>query len=89
MATHHLKLWPVWYEQVITGVKPFEYRLNDRNYKVGDFLHLHEFRPLSQEYTGRECRALVTCMLTHYEIRALPYGYVILGLRLPVEVVSE
>jgi len=36
MRTHELKCWPEYYEQVASGRKSFEIRVNDRDYQVGD-----------------------------------------------------
>jgi hypothetical protein len=47
--THELKTWPEFFEEVRNGNKPFEYRLNDRDYKVGDVLHLREWVPPTDE----------------------------------------
>ena len=79
MSTEHdLKTWPEYYQEVASGAKPFEYRLNDRDYKVDDVLHLREWVPalvdeehalgLSTEiragyYTGRSLRKRVTYIL--------------------------
>ena len=50
---HELKIWPEYFEAKIKGVKPWEYRLNDRNFQVGDRLDLKEYDPIKNEYTGR------------------------------------
>lgn len=41
--THHLKILPEYFEEVIAGKKPFEIRFNDRNFKVGDRVELREY----------------------------------------------
>lgn len=40
---HHLKIKQEYYEAVISGRKPFEIRNNDRNFHIGDLVHLEEF----------------------------------------------
>ena len=39
---HYVKILPEYYIAVEKGIKTFEIRFNDRNYKVGDILHLQE-----------------------------------------------
>jgi hypothetical protein len=77
MTEHDLKTWPEYYDDVAQGNKPFEYRLNDRNYAVGDVLHLREWvPPVADEeasgydanstggyYTGRSLRKRITYVL--------------------------
>ena len=41
--THHVKITPIHYEEIASGRKNFEIRLNDRDYKVGDIVELQEF----------------------------------------------
>lgn len=42
---HALKCWPRYFNDIASGKKTFEIRLNDRNFKVGDHLVLLEFDP--------------------------------------------
>lgn len=44
-ATHFLKSWPASFEQVAGGKKPFELRLDDRGFAVGDAVVLCEWDP--------------------------------------------
>jgi len=53
-ACHHLKTWPAFFRAIETGLKHFEARLNDRDFKSGDVLHIQEWNPETKEYTGRE-----------------------------------
>ena len=41
--THHLKTKPEYFQAVINGKKPFEIRLNDRDFKQGDRVILEEY----------------------------------------------
>ena len=41
---HDLKCLQPYFADVRNGVKDFEVRLNDRNFQVGDTIHLHEIR---------------------------------------------
>lgn len=58
---HELKCWPVYFKPVLDGTKPFEIRENDRDFKVGDVLHLREWDYGGRgSYTGRETHRRVT-----------------------------
>lgn len=68
--THKLKSWPQFFNPTRNGVKQFELRRNDRDYRVGDQLLLKEWSPAlldqylvlgddpevanKKAYTGRE-----------------------------------
>lgn len=72
---HELKILPEYFEAVTKGKKTFELRLNDRNFKVGDYLALNEY---NGNYTGRSCVVYVDYILHH---EALETGYVILSIK--------
>ena len=74
--THYLKLATTYYNDIITRKKTFELRKNDRNYRVGDVLEMHEFA--SGKATGNVIRCVVKYMLEDYE--GLQEGYCILGI---------
>lgn len=80
-TVHELKCRPPYFEEVLSGRKPFEIRLNDRMFRIGDILWLREWaadwRGLNDSYTGRECRREIT-YITDYEQRA---NFVVLGLK--------
>lgn len=57
------------------GRKPFEVRLNDRDFQVGDLLHLREWIPQEERYTPREVAGPIT-YLTSFGCQP---GYVVLG----------
>lgn len=48
---HYLKTETEYYQAIEKGLKSFELRKNDRNYQVGDMLHLRE--TVKGEHTGR------------------------------------
>ncbi len=77
--THFLKTWPVFFSEVWSGAKPFELRKNDRDYKVGDWLHLEDWAP-GTGYTGRAVIARVSYVLADVPDFGLMPGYAILGL---------
>ncbi len=85
---HTLKIDTEYYNHVISGVKTFEYRYNDRGYAIGDILHLREtfwLQPGSDpQYTGRSTQVEVTYILPSHKISNCPPGWVIMSIkRLP------
>ena len=60
---HELKTIPYYYQAVWKGVKTFEARKNDRDFRVGDLLHLREWDATKKEYTGAELARRVTFIL--------------------------
>ena len=58
--THDLKTWPESFDAVEQGRKTHETRINDRDFKVGDFLRLKRWDPAAGIYTGREIIVRVT-----------------------------
>jgi len=74
---HYLKTVNPFFADVYHGVKTFEVRFDDRNFQVGDVLHLQEFRP-PETYTGREIRANVIYILD--DARYCKEGYVVMGI---------
>ncbi len=64
MAHHDLKILPGFFEAVVDGKKTFEIRINDRDFKEGDSVTLHEYSscvggPESNKYTGRACGRVI------------------------------
>ncbi len=76
---HDLKCVQPFFNEIEEGRKPFEIRFNDRNYRVGDTLRLHEFDREAQTFSGRTVVLDVT-YLTDYEQRP---GYVVMAVKLP------
>lgn len=56
---HQLKTWPQPFDAVWNNNKRHEVRVNDRDFRTGDVLHLHEYDPGSG-YTGRYVEARVS-----------------------------
>ncbi len=73
---HDVKVSWMYFEDVLSGKKPFELRWDDRGYAVGDTLLLKEVR--DGAYTGRSCQKLITFKLSEFE--GLVPGWCILGL---------
>ncbi|TFH66437.1 MAG: DUF3850 domain-containing protein [Gemmatimonadales bacterium] len=62
MTTHRLKTWPDPFAAVLNGTKSYEIRVNDRDYQMGDILHLVEFFPEDGMFTGDQLWVRVTYM---------------------------
>ncbi len=73
---HVLKLREPYFEHVATGVKKFEVRKNDRNYKVGDILMLKKWDGVA--FTNDYILASITYILD--EPLYLRQRYVVLGI---------
>ena len=54
------KVWPEYFEKILSGEKNFELRLADWECKAGDILVLKEWNPETSRYTGRELEKEVT-----------------------------
>lgn len=76
---HELKIYPKYYEDVISGQKTFEVRKNDRNFNVGDILVLKEWDNI--RYSGRVCNVIITYMIDDKFVAIMP-GYAVLGIKL-------
>lgn len=73
--THQIRLAAGYFDDVVSGKKPFELRKNDRGYKEGDILEMMEFT--DGRNTGRMVQMLVTYLLEEYA--GLVDGYCIMG----------
>lgn len=72
---HELKILPEYYNQVIAGNKNWELRKNDRGFKVGDLIVIHEW---FEDYTGREILGIIKFILENYT--GIESGYCILSI---------
>lgn len=61
-ATHELKIWPEYFDDVESGRKTFEVRKMDRLFGTGDTLWLREWSPI-KGYSGRETRKKITYVM--------------------------
>jgi len=86
MKIHELKTEEPHFTDVACGIKPFEVRNNDRDFKLGDVLHLKQYNPSlheSRKFSGKSVLAKI-----HYILDDADYckeGQVILG----IEVISK
>ncbi len=77
--THDLKIYPEFFSAVCTGVKRAELRKNDRDYRVGDTLHLMETPRGSCHQTGE----FINVIITHIaDVGEWMPGYVLLSVEL-------
>ena len=60
---HELKTWPQYFEAVRSGAKKFDIRKADRDFRVGDYLDLSEWDPISEKHTGRVIVARIQYIL--------------------------
>lgn len=91
MTKHSVKIIPAYFDAVKNGLKTFEIRKLDRDYKIGDTLILSEWQPETLSvgsYTGRRVNVTILYILTHDLFPdGIKDGYGILGIR--VEKVIE
>lgn len=60
MAIIKKKIWPGYFDEVASGKKKYELRLNDFAINEGDTLVLEEWNPETKQYTGRTTEKKVT-----------------------------
>ena len=54
------KVWPQYFEAILSGKKTYELRLADWEGQEGDILVLKEWDPRTKKYTGRQVEREVT-----------------------------
>lgn len=77
--THNLKTWVEYFSEVTRGIKTFEVRKNDRDFKRGDILNLHEYDHKSEKYTGVSASYKVTYILSGGSF-GIETGTVVMGI---------
>ena len=60
---HELKTWPEYFEAIVDGSKRFEVRKNDRDFQEMDTVRLCEWKPDTEDYTGRVAIASIGYIL--------------------------
>ena len=76
---HELKVWIDYYKDIENGSKKFELRFNDRNFQVGDTLHLREYNHIDNYYTGKDVTKEVGYILDDTKF-GLKDGWIVMGL---------
>jgi hypothetical protein len=82
MKTHALKTSIDFFDDILERNKQFEYRKNDRDFRVGDYLLLREYNHNSQNYTGRSISARIDYILENQPQIGLPNGYCVMSISL-------
>lgn len=60
---HYIKVWPQFFDDIASGKKKAELRVNDRDYQEGDVLRESEWDPETGTVTGRTLDAKITHVL--------------------------
>jgi len=80
------KIWPEYFDQIVSGEQNFEVRLNDFDISPGYDLLLREWDTNQKEYTGRQIAKTVTNVIKTNDLRVWPveeiekYGLQIISL---------
>lgn len=77
---HVLKTWSDPFEAVWDGRKLAEFRKNDRQFRVGDWLNLLECDPTGTMFSGREIEAKITD-IRHGPGFGIPEGHAMLSIQ--------
>lgn len=80
MKVHNIKCVQPHYDDIASGVKTFEVRLNDRDYDLNDRLELFEYDADTDQFSGKVTRVLVRHLLND-DIPGIETGYVVMGIR--------
>ena len=87
MAIVKKKMWPGYFEDISSGKKKYDWRLNDFEINEGDTLVLEEWDPETKDYTGRQIEKEVGYILKTKNITffskadAEKYGYQVIGFK--------
>lgn len=50
------KTWPGYFDEIVSGNKKYDLRLNDFEIKSGDIIIFEEWDPKTKKYTGRSIK---------------------------------
>lgn len=81
LRVHNLKIKPKYFKYVLLGVKKFEVRRNDHDFKVNDLMVLEEYD--GKRCTGKYINTEITYVLDDPEY--CKEGYVILGFKIRLD----
>ena len=85
-VVHDLKVWPEFFAALWDGSKVFEWRKDDRDYRVGDVLILREWSEATG-YTGRGTKRTIGYILR--DRMGMPSGFAVLGFNETARVDAE
>ncbi|MBI4779442.1 DUF3850 domain-containing protein [Candidatus Falkowbacteria bacterium] len=81
------KVWPEYFEKILSGEKKFELRLADWECASGDILILKEWNPETKQYTGRQIEKEVGYVLKTKDFNIFSkedvekYGWQVIGFK--------
>jgi hypothetical protein len=81
IKVHDIKCWPEYFHALADGLKTFELRKNDRDYRVCDLLRIHLYDPDHGHATGIQPLMFEISYMLADERFGLRPGYSVLGLR--------
>ena len=77
---HTLKIKDRFYNDIEQGLKTFEVRKNDRNFKVGDLIKFVNVN--GEDFNNGELRIYeITYILTHEDYEPIPEKYVVFSIK--------
>lgn len=85
---HELKSWVGLFEPLSLGLKTHEFRVMDRDFRIGDVCLVREYEPVSKKYTGRKAFYEITYITSAkheqcaFSPNALHPGMAVLSVRL-------
>ncbi len=81
------KVWPEYFEKILTGEKKFELRLADWECRAGDVLVLREWDKNAKQYTGRQVEKEVGYVIKTKDAKMFSekdiekYGWQVIGFK--------
>jgi hypothetical protein len=81
MTVHELKIWPDGYKAVLNGTKTAEWRLNDRNFQVGDILYLRAWVPQTRQYMLEASTIVEVTHIVKGSVFGIPKEYCMMSIR--------
>lgn len=67
---HRVKIWPEYYDDIESGAKPVDLRIDDRGYQAGHFITFQEYNPRLMSYTNRETTKKIKHVMKPMELGA-------------------